>query len=238
MTWTTAGSWLYAGNTSSIALTNQAAGNLLLIEVHNFQNTTVSPVSMTGGGATWVLLGTTFTSGPAGYNAVHAIFAGTVTATGSQTATVTWSGTAPTTNFLLEGREFHSSVGSWSLDAQGNYGQNSSNTWSLLAPGSAGELYFGSEVNASTAVGGSTPGYVYNVNAFACGAAYNLNCAQGVTTAPVWSDANNRTGIMVLMREGAAPVTLTNTFEAGTDGVTLTAGSGGNSGGAFRQLLR
>lgn len=203
MTWTTVGSWLYAGNTSSIALTNQAVGNLLLIEVHNFQNNTVTATSMTGGGATWVRVGTSFTSS-VGFAATHALFAGTVTATGAQTATVTWSGTAPTTNFLEEGREFHSSVGSWSLDVQGNLDLTATKNWFSLTPATAGELYFGSEVNAGTAVAGATSGYVSNVNAFSCGAAYNLSCAQGVATFPVWGDTDNRCGIMVLMREGAA----------------------------------
>lgn len=207
MTWTTVGSWLYAGNTSSIALTNQAVGNLLLIEVHNFQNNTVTATSMSGGGATWTRIGNPFTSS-VGFAATHALFAGTVTTAGAGTATVTWSGTAPTTNFLVEGREFHSTVGSWSLDVQGNFDTASTKNWASLTPGGSGELYFGSEVNAATAVAGTTTGYVWNVNVFSCGAAYNLSCASGVATFPVWGDTDSRCGIAVLMREGAAPASI------------------------------
>ena len=47
------------------------------------------------------------------------LFAGTVTATGVGSVTASWSGTTPG-GFYLFGHEFHSSVGSWSLDVQGN----------------------------------------------------------------------------------------------------------------------
>ena len=118
MTWTAAGTWRFSGN-AALSLSNQAVGNLLLVEVTNKSNNTVTCTGLTGGGATWTPLGTTFTTGTP-QALTFAVFAGAVTSTGAQTATPTWSGTAPA-SYELNGREFSSTAGSWALDgSQGN----------------------------------------------------------------------------------------------------------------------
>lgn len=204
MTWTATGSWLTA-NTTTLATSNQAAGNLLLVGVINDSNNTVWCTGLSGGGATWTQVGVKFAVSVFGFPEYHTLFAGTVTATGAGTVTPSWSGTTPG-SYRIDGHEFHSTAGSWALDgSQGNLDSAGTANWVSLTPAGNGELYFGAGDDQGIATGGSTSGYVYNISAGgAISQAYNLSCASGVATFPVWGDSNGRAGIMVLMKEGAA----------------------------------
>lgn len=195
MTWSAVGSWL--SGTSTVALNNQAVGNLILLEVEN-KDTTVWATSVSGGGVTWAQLGTRFTGTVNARSAV--VFAGTVTATGVGNATVTFNG-SPTSNHAVA-HEFHSTAGSWSLDVQGDIDSSGTNTWASLTPAGAGELYFGFAVNAGSASAGSTSGYVYSANADGSGngALYNTACTSSAQ-APVWGDSTEIFGVMVLVKE-------------------------------------
>lgn len=204
MTWTAAGVW-EGVNTTPLGLSNQGLGNLLIVEVINFSNSTVWCTGLTGGGATWVQAGVKFSGSTNAFSA--AVFLGTITATGSQTATPTWSGTAPAA-YGIACHEFASSVGSWSFIVQGNLDSAGTANWPSLTAQS-GDLYFGYAANQATATAGSTSGYTYNASADGVGngAAYNLACPSGATF-PVWGDTGQALGISVLIREGgggAAP---------------------------------
>ena len=199
MTWTVTGSWLGA-TTSTLTANNQAIGNLLVVEVINTQNSTVWATALSGGGATWQLAGVKF-SGTTNANAA-AVFLGTVTATGAGTITPTWSGTTPNA-IAWAGHEFHSSVGSWLFDKQGNLDSTGTNSWPSMSPTyGVGELYFGFIFDSSNAVSGTTSGYVYNANVDAVndGAAYNLSCPS-TATFPVWGDSTQAFGIAILVAE-------------------------------------
>ena len=104
-------------STAALPLSNVTIGNLIIAEVINFSNSTVWATGLTGGGATWVPAGVKFSGTTNAFSA--AVFLGTVTATGVQSATVTWSGTTPG-NYGTAASEFHSTVGSWAFDVQGN----------------------------------------------------------------------------------------------------------------------
>lgn len=199
MTWTATGAWVSA-HATTLAVNNQAVGNLLLVGVLNTSNNTVWCTGLSGGGATWTPFGVKFSISVFGFPEYATLFAGTVTATGAGTVTPSWSGTAPA-SYYLDGHEFHSSVGSWSLDVQGNLDSAGTTSWASLTPASSGELYFGFEDNAGSASGGTTSGYVYNLNPSGLGQAYNLSCPSGVATFPVWADTDGRAGIMVLVQE-------------------------------------
>lgn len=216
MTWTAPGAWFgNSSNTSgpyTVTETNQAVGNLLVVEVQNFSNSTVWATGLTGGGATWVQAGVKFSGTTNALSA--AVFLGTVTTTGSVTITVTWSGTGPA-NFGIAGREFHSTVGSWTYDKRGTLDVGAGNAnWASLTPTfGAGELYFGYAANLTSATAGSTSGYVYNatVDGVGNGAAYNLNCP-ATATFPVWGDAEEAFGIMILVVEGSPQIGPPATF--------------------------
>jgi len=229
VTWTAPGAWLFA-NSTGLTVSNQAIGNLLLVGVTNTSNNTVWCTGLSGGGATWVLVGTKFAgTAIADY---FTLFAGTVTATGAGTVTPSWSGTTPA-GYHLDGHEFSSSVGAWSLDVQGTV-DAVTGSWASLTPCSNGELYFGFEDNLGSAGAGSTSGYVYSVNASSAGRAYNLSCPSGVATFPTWTDSTDtRSGIMVLMREVTpAPAALAPLYKPlppgwfpGADQVTTSPGA-------------
>ena len=203
MTWSAVGSWQGTAD-AALSLSNQAVGNLLILSAAS-ADSTVYCSGLSGGGATWVPAGVAY----AGVNSggYFRIFFGRVTATGAQTVTPSWSGTTPA-NYGLVAHEFHSTVGSWALDKQGNL-DNATGTanWVSLTPGhGAGELYFGyAFTNGSASVAGTTSGYVYQANAdtFNQGAAYNVSCP-GTATFPVWGASVEALGIMVLVAETPA----------------------------------
>lgn len=230
MTWSAVGSWLGV-STSSLTMNNQAVGNLLIVEVINFSNSTVWATGLTGGGATWVQAGTRLIGSSNTNTAV--VFFGTVTATGSATTSVTWSGATPSL-YGIAGQEFHSTVGSWVLDQQGSIDQPaaSGGTWASLTPSVAGELYFGYAADGSAASAGSTTGFIWNssVDTLNDGAAYNVSCANAAT-APVWRDVDQEFGIMVLVREVSWKVLQSASSNgASLSGLTATFPNGMTSG--------
>ena len=201
MTWTAAGSFLFV-DTASLSMNNQNIGDLVLLEILQYSNRTTTVTGITGGGCTWTEIATYV-----GVNFTYfvSVWAGKVTATGTQTATPTWSSTLP--GFEVNGHEFISSVGSWAVDVVGEI-DTSSGTANMasLTPATNGELYFGFSGNSATATAGSTPGYVYNTNGEGDATCYNLSCPAGVATFPVWGNAGQEIGIMLLMAEtGGAP---------------------------------
>jgi hypothetical protein len=201
VTFASAGTWRNAG-TSALSMSNVGIGNLLIVEVINYTNKTVQCTALTGGGATWTQAGTTFNGTTNSESA--SIFLGRVTATGAQTATPTWSGTAPS-GYEICGHEFTSSAGSWVFDKQGNLDSGGTANWVSLTPSfGAGELYFGFAGVAGNASAGSTAGYTYTATAGpgSDAAAFNPACGTGATF-PVWADGTEMFGIMVLVSESA-----------------------------------
>jgi hypothetical protein len=189
-----------SSTTSSVSLDPQNVGDLILLAVGNHDNNTVYATGVSGGGATWTQMGSPVLG--VNNNRTMVLFAGQVTATGSGTATVTWSGATPSAT-RIAGQEFSSTVGSWTLDVQGSLDLASgTNTWASLTPAAAGELYFGWGLDTSGAVAGSTSGYTYDVVS-GNGMAFNADCSASAQ-APVWGDSGMVFGLMALVREGTA----------------------------------
>jgi hypothetical protein len=201
MAFTAVGSYLQTEfvGAGTIALNNQAVGDLILLAGISVDSSTNYVTSITGGGATWTQIGTHFT----GVNnaAVATLWQGVVTATGSQTATVNITGGGP--SIAVNGNEFSVTSGMWSADVRTNLDSSGTNTWPTLTPAGSGELYFGFAINSGIASSGSTPGYVYTVNAHQDGCAWNLSVS--APSAPVWADSGQRFGTMVLMQEILPP---------------------------------
>ena len=209
MTYTAVGSLTGASvngalTTFSLTTGSAASGEFVLCEVIDFGGSRTA-TGLSSSNATWAKLGSAAatTAGP-----VHAqVFIGTVTAASTATVTITW-GAGATGSF--EGcafQEFSSTTGVPVLDKQGTLDSTGTSNWVSLTPAVSGELYFGYAVNAASALSGSTSGYTYNANVDGGlnGGAYNLNCAGGTATAPVWGDSTEQAGIMVLVMPAAAP---------------------------------
>jgi hypothetical protein len=192
------------GGTSQFSLTPAAIGDLILAEIANVSNGTVSATALSSSNVTWTALGTPVLGTSHAWTAQ--VFMGTVTAASAATVSVSWSGTTPNT-MEVAGQEFSSSAGAWAMDgAQGTLNSAGTNAWPSLTPSAAGGLYWGYAVNNGTAVAGTTSGYTYKANADTDGdgMAYNASCASGVATNPVWGDSAQAVGVMVLMKETGA----------------------------------
>ena len=220
MTFAGTGVW-HASGSAALTVANQGIGNLMIVEVFNFSNSTVWCSSVSGGGVTtWAQAGVKFSGTTDSYSA--AVFFGTVTATGAGTVTPAWSGTAPGT-YELDAHEFTSTLGSWVFDVQGNLDSSGTANWPSLTA-TAGELYFGAS-GSGQAVAGSTSGYTYDASTSPNGGglAFNPNCAGGATF-PVWGDSAELFCIAVLMKEQSAG-TNTSPAWAASQNVTAVAGT-------------
>jgi hypothetical protein len=204
VTFAAVGSSIQEFNTSSFSLTPGGVGNLILLEINNKSNNTVTCNGVSSSNVTWAQMGTSH-AGATQLTAV--IFAGKVTSTSAATVTLTWNGTTPG-SYQADGQEFSSTQGAWSLDTQGNLDGSGTNTWPSLTPAGSGELYFGYAYNSVGASAGSTSGYTYVVDAHANGMAYNPACS-GSAQAPVWGDSTQIFGIMILVEETGTPHTST-----------------------------
>ena len=183
--------------TTTLAVNPARVGNFYLAEVLAFSNS-VYASSISGGNCTWTQLGSKF---PGSNNPYYAtVFIGRATATGAASATIAFSGATP--SFGCVAQQFSSSVGSYAQDGlQGAEDlATGSATWPSLTPNGPGELYFGFLYDQGTSVGGSTPGYTYDVTAGGNGVAFNPDCGSGAQ-APVWGDAGSAFGVVVLLKE-------------------------------------
>lgn len=201
MTWTKVGTD-YGGQTAFGSWVNSGVGNLRICGVANFVNKTVTATALSAGGCNWTPIGTKL---GVTNNYTMSLFLGNISTAGTLTASITWSGTAPT-NWAYGSQEFHSSVGSWFVDKQGNIDSAGTNTWAPLTPTASGELYWGYCINGSSPTAGTTPGYIWStsLDTASNGGAYNLNCTGGVATNPVWGDSTEALGMMIMLAEGSA----------------------------------
>jgi hypothetical protein len=192
---------------SSFSLTPNTVGNFILFNTLQFSDNIVYATNVSSSNVAWSQLGTKSLGSVNSQTAV--MWLGIVTSTSAATVTITWSGTAPA-NINNDGHEFSSNVaGTIILDQQGNLDSSGTNTWPPLTPPNNGDLYFGACLDQGTASAGSTSGYTYLIDTDNNGVAYNLNCAAGVATSPVWGDSMQQFGIVVLVTvAGGGPPTL------------------------------
>lgn len=198
MTWTAVGGLNPNANagTTSFSLTPSGVGNLIVMIVHNDTNNTVTATNLSSTNVTWTLVGNH--KNTVGNASTTTMFTGTVSAASAATVTITWSGTTPTTVNNV-GQEFHSTAGSWFIDATGFVDSTGTNTWATLTPTGSGRLYYGWTGDLTTGSGGSTPGFIYTVTSTNDVSAYNLNVSSVVT--PTQGDSNAFAGFMALIAE-------------------------------------
>lgn len=223
-TFTSVGS-LIQSLTNTVTVSPQSLGDLVLLHVFSIGNAPAA--SIQGGNCNWQQVGTAFT-GTVNSGFVCAVFAGTAIATGSATATVSFTGTA--TSIILLGQEYYSSTGQWQFISQGGLDVSpDTNTMPTLSPTASGQLYASASLDGVTSTAGSTPGYVYQVDGNGNGYVYNPACTTS-PQAPVFGDSNHNFGLSVLMSTGssgtggggsptpaASPLIASIATQAGTD---------------------
>ncbi|HSX06188.1 MAG TPA: hypothetical protein VLG92_00520 [Candidatus Saccharimonadia bacterium] len=215
MSFTAVGS-IIKTDVSTVSLSPQTVGNLIVLEVLTDNSATCTSIS--GGGCSWTLLGTII-DGSVNGGSEATVFTGTVSTTGSATATLSFNGTPAT--IRAAGQEFHSSVGTWTLDQQGTLDSSGTSALPSLTPAQSGELYFGFFFDSNANVAGSTSGYTYGVDSHNNGVAFNPSCS-GSTQSPTMGDANNTFGLSVLIREGSNFTAVGDIIQADTSSLSLS----------------
>lgn len=198
-----------AGTSTTFPLTTTTIGDYVMVEICA-NNNPATAVSSTK--CTWLQAGTT--AGPLAANGFgtfyNNVWYGKVNSTGSDTVTVTFGVSMGGANVRFDAHEFGASSGSIFFDVQGVLNSAGTANWPTLTPRAPGGLYFGWSENASSAVAGSTSGFVYQGDSNGNGEGYCLSVSSAYT--PVWGDSSQVAGLMVLMTE---------TPPAGTPGRSL-----------------
>jgi hypothetical protein len=195
-----------SAGTTTLAVSPQHVGDLLVMAV-KVDSTTITASSVAGGGVgSWGRV-----QGPYTGYAAHdlEIWAGVVTATGSSTVTVTFSGSVASIQTGLSAQEFSASGSSptWSLDTGGGISNASSATVTFprLTPAGTGEAYFGFAPVANSGAAGTTSGFTYAVTADGDVAAYDANVSAAVQPTATQSPAGVSGGIAILFAASSAP---------------------------------
>jgi len=202
------------GTSGTVPLSNVTAGNVIaLIAVAN--GTGITTTGITAGGCTWTQLGSAI-AGVVNTPYSVSFWAGTITATGTQTATVSFSGTV-SANTYAAAWEFHSSVGTWFYDTSARLDSAGTNAGPTLTAAGNGELYAFFSDDSGAASAGSTSGYVYGVDSpDANGYCYNLAYSGAP---PIWGDSGHVFGGAVLLKE-----------QSGNTPAGLATGTGSSAG--------
>jgi hypothetical protein len=170
LAWTLANA-LVSGTATTLAVTNTTAGNVRCVAT--FANSTTATLSVSGGGVTtWNAFGAGFhPTNPAGF--IIRMFWGVITATGSQTLTMTAS--AGTIEETVSGA-FAPPAGTVAQDGtQGTAtGTTTTTTYQSLTPSTASDLFWGYAIYGSSGAVGSTSGFTYFLTATSNVALYSL----------------------------------------------------------------
>jgi len=181
-------------DTSSLSLNPQNVGDLIVLEV--LTDNSAPCTSISGGGCTWNRVSATI-AGLVNGGREAVVFFGTVTATGSATATLSFSGTP--SSIRAAGQEFRSSVGTWTLDQQSTLDNSGTSALPALTPVGSGELYFGYFFDSNAVAAGSTAGYTYNSDIHNNGVIFNQSCSSA-RQSPAMGDSTNTFGLAVIIQ--------------------------------------
>jgi hypothetical protein len=221
-----------ASGTTTVSVSPQNIGDILVVTGRLGNGT---PTVSGGGVTTWTLLAEQPYWSVSGGS--EWIYWGIVTATGSQTITV--SGTGSGQSYC---QEFSKSGGTWAADGNGSYTENSSGTVAMpsLTPTSSGaELYFGAvNTQAPSMPAGSTSGYTYAPSSPAYGGiVYNAACSEGVVQAPTWPSTGYPWGACAgLVQIALPPVSPVSGYSAWYDASQITSVADGASLASWSDL--
>ena len=208
MAWSAVGSPIYFLAVTSFSLTPGNQGDLILMSITT-RSTSVFCTSLSSSNVYWSQFAPVFTATNQAWTTVY--FAGKVLSTATATVTINLNGANPG-GTLVDGQEFHSTVGSWSLN---NYATldiavgNPQLTFPAISPTGPGTLYFAYGIFPNTgAISGGTPGYIYFPDPDTNGFCYNVNCNVG-TQAPVWGGTAAANGADMVLAVVVAETAIT-----------------------------
>jgi hypothetical protein len=181
-----------ATGATTLAHTNNAVGNVLILGT-KVTSTTITVSTVTGGGATnWVKIAGSNNDG----SRSQELWMGTVTTTGAQTITLTFSASVAAIAVDLGAQEFSSSLGTaaiWMAETSSflNNGASTTVTWPTLAPHvRASELYVGqARIPSAGTLSGLTAGFTSQVDANGNPFIYGLDVTASVS--PTQTDSSS-----------------------------------------------
>jgi hypothetical protein len=200
---------------TTVAVGSPVVGHTLVLVVR-VSSTTINAVSVTGGlVSSWATV-TGFTDTLTGAHVD--VFYGTVTGTGSSTATITFSSSNAGISTEVVSQEFASSIpgASWVVAAPAADidGTGTALTFPSITAAAGGQLYFGYAFVAGTAAAGSTSGYTYAVTT--AGNLVTFNPLASGVNAPTatQSPSGNWSAVGFVLNDDAptAPPTLNQNF--------------------------
>ncbi len=197
----------YGVNLATLSDSPHAIGNLVLLSVGiRSGSATVSGVS--GGGVSSWSNATSYTDATDGPRTE--IWEGTVTSTGSNTITITYS-SAPGDYTELTAQEFSAGIGAtWNVAASGHAlnSPSSTVTFPSLTASASSQMYWGYMWTHSAANSGSTAGFRYVLTAGGDVVAYDSNLTSGSNYTPTATQAGGTfstgTGVIVTVSNGTA----------------------------------
>jgi RHS repeat-associated protein len=160
----------------------------------DLESSSLTVSSVSGGGATWTKL----TNAPD--NPDEELWLGTITATGSSTITVTYSGSVTSTTTELDAQEYTNGTGSsttWTKDVVGTSNNTTSSTtvtFPSLTPSSTHELYVGMGQVATSGEAGSTSDFTYDVTS-PLGNLYIYNPSVSASVSPTATQISSGTSV-------------------------------------------
>ncbi|HWD72553.1 MAG TPA: hypothetical protein VG779_08510 [Actinomycetota bacterium] len=188
-----------------LSVSPAGAADVWLLAIH-MEATTASISSVSGGGATWRRIvgpSADHLTSPQGDDE---IWAGTITATGPSTISVSGTSSLASVNTFLEAQEFSSGPGwVWAMDGASWGARDNPASTTVLYPtltpsvGST-DLYFGFAWVFNAGSAGTTPGFTYRLDAGANVVAFNGSVAGTVSPTAAQSPAAPSVATGVLMK--------------------------------------
>jgi RHS repeat-associated protein len=219
-------------NSSTLSVSPVNTGDIEVLAVQAQPETSAAVASLSGGGVTTWSKSIAYPGSATGSDIE--IWWGKVTATGSSTITVTWSGSTPTYR-ELDAQEFSGSGATWSVDKTGQASSSTATSYNMasLSPTGTGELYFALAVVGGEAVAGSTSGFSYDVDDNGNLVAYGTNVSAIASPAGSQSGGtgDDSAAVLVINSGGScgggtttttAPTTTTTAATTTTTGATTT----------------
>lgn len=200
------------GNTASaittLSVTNTAVNDVWVVYVcTRSASITATGMSSTKAG-TWINATGNWLDGTGAAN--ESIWIGTMTGTGADTITVTFSGSVTGVTNTIDAHPFHSSLGSpqWTVDRTGAWNTSSSTTVTFpqLTPSVGTELYWGHARVPGTANTPAPAGFVFNNDSNGDPEMYNVAVSSVVNPTLQQSPSGNAEAIAFLLSETASAV--------------------------------
>jgi hypothetical protein len=203
---TAVGSFYNTGGTgvNTLPVTTVNIGDVMMFST-SILDTVITSTGVSGGNVTgWTRIVSPIADNTASFTSD--LWMGKVSTVGTATITTTWSGDVTGQALILDAQQFTAGLGAatvWAVDGVQAAGQvNASSTTVAYPPLTAsggGRLYYGYAVSSGSGSAGSTPGFSYGVDLFACVATWNVAVSGAVSPTATQSSAATSDAVAAIL---------------------------------------